>query len=163
MGGHAFLITGEIIAMDEKARRELQGYLKHKKTNDNFVYEKNRNEIYSYIFKEYTRSFRDTLNFFINAKGVTAPYLYKKADLNRNVYSCIKKDQFHQVTKRTVICFALALELSPSEAEELLLSAGFAFNRSNPLDLIILYHIENKIYDIITINSVIHDLLGMVI
>lgn len=149
--------------MNEKARKELQWYLKHNKTNDRFVGENIRKEIYNYIFEKYTKSFRDTLSYFIEAKGVTGPYLYKKADLNRNVYSCIKKDQFHKVTKRTVICFALALELTPSEAEELLMSAGFTFNRSNPLDLIILYHIENKIYDIITINSVLHDLLGVVL
>lgn len=149
--------------MDNRAKKELQEYLKDRQSGCYFVDDIKKQRIYDYIFENFSATFKDTLDDFIKQRGLTALYVYKKADLNRNIYSCVKKDRFHNVSKKTVLRFALALELSVSETEQLLKSAGFAFNRGNPCDLIIIFHIENKIYDIITINGVLNDLLGIIL
>lgn len=149
--------------MDDRAKKELQQYLKDKYTSSDFVDDVKKQKIYDFIYKNFSSTFKDTLEMFISKKGLTALYVYKKADLNRNIYSCITKNQFHHVSKKTALRFALALELNVDEAERLLNSAGFSFNRGNPLDLIIIYHIENRFYDIITINGVLNDLLGIML
>ncbi|MCH5171953.1 MAG: hypothetical protein J1F31_03935 [Erysipelotrichales bacterium] len=149
--------------MDDRAKKELQEYLKDRYISSDFVDEVKKQRIYDFIYKNFSSTFKDTLEGFIAEKGVTALYIYKKADLNRNIYSCIKKDRFHNVSKKTVLRFVLALELNVFEAECLLNSAGFSFNRGNPFDLIIIYHIENKFYDIISINGVLNDLLGIIL
>ncbi len=147
--------------MDDRTKKELQDYLKNNYKSSDFLDEEKKQNIYDYIYKNFSNTFRDTLNNFIKEKGATPLYIYKKADLNRNIYSCINKDQFHQVSKKTVWRFVLALELNVLEAEKLLNAAGFSFNRGNPLDLIIIYHIEHRFYDIISINGVLNDLLGI--
>ena len=149
--------------MDDRAKRELQDYLKYRHSSNDFVDEVKKQRIYDFIYKNFSSTFKDTLEEFIAKKGLTALYVYKKADLNRNIYSCIKKDQFYHVSKKTVLRFALALELDVAESERLLNSAGFSFNRGNPFDLIIIYHIDNRFYDIISINGVLNDLLGIIL
>lgn len=146
--------------MDDRARRELQDYLKNKQSGYDFADASERQKVYDFIYENFSNTFKDTLEDFVTKKGVTALYIYKKADLNRNIYSCIRKDQFHHVSKKTALRFALALELNVEETECLLNSAGFALNWGNPFDLIIIYHIKNKIYDIISISGVLNDLLG---
>lgn len=149
--------------MDDRAKRELQEYLKERYSSCDFVDDVKRQKIYNFIYDNFSSTFKDTLESFIVEKGKTALNVYKKADLNRNIYSCIKKDRFHHVSKKTILRFALALELNVLEAERLLNSAGFSFNRGDPFDLIIIYHIENKFYDIISINGVLNDLLGIIL
>lgn len=108
-------------------------------------------------------SFRKTLFRFIDTKGFNDVDVYKKARLTRNVFHCIKKTENYQVSKKTAIKFAIALELTNSEAEELLNSAGFSLNHSSPFDLIIMYHLDHHIYDVIRINDVLEDLLGVIL
>ncbi|MCH5180222.1 MAG: hypothetical protein J1F32_03290 [Erysipelotrichales bacterium] len=149
--------------MDDRAKRELQDYLKDRQSGFDFADGIKRQKIYDFIYENFSNTFKDTLEDFITKKGVTALYVYKKADLNRNIYSCIRKDQFHHVSKKTALRFALALELNVEETERLLNSAGFALNWGNPFDLIIIYHIKNRFYDIISISGVLNDLLGTVL
>ena len=59
----------------------------------------------------------------------------------------------YRPSKPTAIAFALALELSLDETEELLRKAGFALSRSSKFDIIVEYHIVKGLYDLVTINE----------
>ncbi len=108
-------------------------------------------------------SFRVTLFRFIDTKGFNDVEIYKKARLTRNVFHCIKKTDDYQVSKKTALKCAIALELNCSETEKLLNSAGFSLNHSSPFDLIIMYHLDHHIFDVIRINDVLEDLLGNIL
>ncbi len=151
-------------AMERNIENEITEYINSvsdvSKTSPNY---KQVCEVRDYIIKNYKGAFIDTLLYYVNKKKQNYLTIYKKAGLNRNIYSCIKKNHFHQVSKKVAIRFALALRLNLKEANHLLESAGYVLSYTNPFDLIIIYHITIGNYDIIYINQVLNDLLGVII
>ena len=102
-------------------------------------------------------TFSQRLIRMIQERELTEAEAYKKARVDRRHFSKIKKDDFYAPNKKTVLAFAIALELNLDETKDLLRTAGYALSRSSKFDIIIVYFLQNKIYDMFEINEVLYE------
>jgi len=105
-------------------------------------------------------SFSSYLFKVIDDHEVDEVTLYKKAQIDRRLFSKIRSDETYQPSKKTVFKFVLALELSYKEAKECLEHAGFAFSRSSKFDLIVEYAVKHQLYNIFEVNEFLEELTG---
>lgn len=103
------------------------------------------------------KGFSETLLALIDRTGEKDSEIYKKANVDRKLFSKIRNNADYRPSKTTAIAFAIALELSMDETDNLLARAGIALSQSNKFDVIVRYFIENKKYDIFELNSVLFE------
>lgn len=99
-------------------------------------------------------TFSQMLLRLIDEKGYTDAQIYHKANIDRRHFSKIRNNIDYVPNRKTVIAFAIALELSIDEAKDLLKAAGYSFSDGSKFDVIISFFLENEMYNIFEINEV---------
>lgn len=103
-----------------------------------------------------TKSFNETLFDYIDNSNFTDVQVYKRAFIDRRLFSKIKSDNQYHPSFGTVTLLALALELSTKEYETLLNSASYSLPQNTYINITLKYCFDNTIYDINTVNNLIY-------
>lgn len=147
----------EACSIDEAAPDELDvSTMKEYMVTTSMSYTMPTNRKIDDLMGQMEETFSQRLLRMIDERGMTDAEAYNKAYVDRRHFSKIRNDIYYAPTKKTVLAFAIALELSMDEAKDLLNSAGFSLSRSSKTDIIVAYFLENKIYDMFEINDVLY-------
>lgn len=99
-------------------------------------------------------TFSEALLDWLIRKDLSDPDVYKKANIDRKLFSKIRNNPDYKPKKNTAIALALAMELDLEETKEFIGRAGYALTHSSKYDIIIEYFIRQKNYNVFEINEV---------
>lgn len=105
------------------------------------------------VLNQVHETFSELLLRTIDEKRLVDSEVYKKAHIDRKLFSKIRNHPEYRPSKATVVAFALALQLDLDETQDLLLRAGFALSPSSKSDVIIQFFITEGIHDIFQVNE----------
>lgn len=101
-------------------------------------------------------NFSSRLMNMIEERGLNAVSVYKRANIDRKLFSKIKTNKDYIPSKKTILALALAMELSLDETQELLAIAGFRLSQTILSDVIVEFFITHSRYDMDEINAALH-------
>lgn len=153
--------------IDKQILNELQEYIESHLNNETFIYTVEsqidleytlQSESMTIDLEDYIKNHRKpTLNQvlfgFIDNAGASDVEIYRKAGIDRKLFSKIRSNPNYRPGKNTAIALALALQLNTQDTDSLLSSAGYSLSNSNIFDLVIQFCLENKIHDLFLVNE----------
>lgn len=98
-------------------------------------------------------SFAQTVLRLIDERGMDDVDVYKRANMSRQLFAKIRKDDAYRPTKKTACALAFALGLNYEDTLALLSRAGFTLSHSSKFDVIVEYFLMNSIHDIFQVNE----------
>lgn len=116
------------------------------------VCEKSTKRSLESLVNKKAETFSEMLLRLIDEKGFTDVEVYKRANIDRKLFSKIRKKDY-QPKKLTAMALIIGLRLNMDEAKDLLGRAGYAFSECSKTDVIVEFFIENRIYDIYRVNE----------
>lgn len=165
-------------SMDKLLKKYIkENYIKPKPQKKSFEYSKKRNQqnrqsaynntniylvdslkCYSIDFEQNLQeTFVQHLFEIIDQKNLKDSQVYKKANIDRKLFSKIRSNVNYTPSKNTLLALAVALELDLEQTKVFLEKAGYSLSKSILTDVIVEYYIVNKQYDIFTINQSLDD------
>ncbi|MBQ9750177.1 MAG: XRE family transcriptional regulator [Clostridia bacterium] len=118
----------------------------------------NMSEVQLYLLENMGASFNELLFMLIDRTAQKDSDVYKKARIDRRLFSKIRSSKKYVPCKKTVVALCLALELSREDADALLSSAGYSLSRSEEYDLAIAFCLSRQIFDFDDINEMLYEL-----
>jgi len=103
--------------------------------------------------KQLDEGFSEMLLRKIDESGMTDAQCYKKANIDRKLFSKIKNNKHYKPSKTTAVALGLALELPMEELKNLLGKAGYSMTHASKFDIIVEYFVEQGNYDVFEINE----------
>ncbi len=98
--------------------------------------------------------FSETLLKLIDKTGKKDSDIYKRANIDRKLFSKIRNNPAYKPTKTTALAFAIALELDLEETKDFIRRAGYALSHSSKFDIIVEYFIQQENYNVFELNEV---------
>ena len=105
------------------------------------------------LVRQVDAGFSETLLKLIDQSGRKDSEIYTRANVSRQHFSKIRNNPHYRPTKPTALAFAIALELDLEKTRDLIGRAGYALTNSSIFDVILMYFIERKHYDLFEINA----------
>ncbi|MHB1652667.1 MAG: helix-turn-helix domain-containing protein [Desulfitobacteriaceae bacterium] len=110
-------------------------------------------ELEDFIKNTRKPTFNQVLFSFIDKKGARDSDIYKRAGIDRRLFSKIRSNPNYKPGKNTAIALAMAIELNKNQIVKLLGAAGYSLSESDTFDLVIQFCLEKKIYNLHDINQ----------
>jgi hypothetical protein len=117
-----------------------------------------KEKIKEFVKKNRIKGFRDLLFKFIDDNNQADAEVYKKALLDRRLFSKIRSNEDYHPNKKTVIALLLALKLELEQSLQLLKAAGYSLSESSVFDLVIVYCITHKMHDLDKVNEILEEM-----
>ena len=105
------------------------------------------------FMKDIESTFSESLMDIIIKKDYIEKDVYKRANVDRKLFSKIRNDKYYQPKKITAIALAIGLKLNFDETLDFIGKAGYTLTHSSVFDIIIEYCIKHNIYDVYEINE----------
>ena len=99
-----------------------------------------------------TDTYSEYLMYLIKEKNMENSEVWKRAIVDKKVFSKIKNNTNYHPNKLTALCLCVGAKLNLDETKDLLARAGYAFSPCDMTDIIFSYFIENEIYDMIELD-----------
>lgn len=98
------------------------------------------------------KTFAELMIDWMNKKDIKNQDLWKKANIDRRLFSKILSGG--HPSKKTAILLSLALELELDDALDLLSRAGYTLSHSIKEDLVVEWHIKNKVFSVFEVCAI---------
>jgi hypothetical protein len=99
-----------------------------------------------------TDTYSEYLMYLIKEKNLKNADVWKRAIVDKKIFSKIKNNPNYHPNKLTALCLCVGAKLNLDESKNLLARAGYALSPCDKTDIIFSYFIENEIYDMIELD-----------